>query len=465
MQVTSTDNSNGAIKTYPVLLAGGTGTRLWPVSRERYPKQLVRFIGKDSLVQATIKRLSPVMPNDKVRIVCGEEHSHEIEKHIRDLGIDPDKKLIREPCGRNTAPAILLAVLSIAREERDAVICVFPADHVIKDISKFHEKLRVAIDLAGQGFVVTFGIRPGYPETGYGYIEGGEEIAHGALAIRRFVEKPDRETAGRYFRANNFFWNSGMFAFRISVILNEYKKFQPEMLQSVKEMVLTRKKVTKKHYQALTRISFDYAVMEKTDKGVILPSEFGWSDIGSWKSLYDFLPKDGDNNVIDGDVISRETKNSFIMGHDRLIATNRVDKMVVVETPDSILVSDIDTSQDVKSIVTTLKEAGRKEYQHHRRVHYQWGSRTLLEQRQGYRVTRLIINPGLSVQFHPEASLARHLNIIKGRATISTSDCVGVVQSGEIVTLSSGEGMDLKNDGDTSLYIIQVEIFSLDGLD
>ena len=213
-------------KVYAILLAGGTGTRLCPVSRELYPKQLVKFIGNDSLVQSTIKRLSPVLDAASVRIVCGEQHFHETARHMQDIGLPAEGKIICEPSGRNTAPAILLAVLHTLSAYRDAVLCVFPADHVIGDIESFHERLKAAIRLADQGYIVTFGITPHYPETGYGYVEGGQQVSEGALTIKRFVEKPDKKTARQYITAGNFFWNSGMFAFKASVILEEFRTYK-----------------------------------------------------------------------------------------------------------------------------------------------------------------------------------------------------------------------------------------------
>ena len=278
-------------RVYPVLLAGGTGTRLWPVSRQLYPKQLVKFIGEDSLVQITIKRLTSLLDPKNIRIVCGEEHVHETARHMEEIGIKSNGKIIGEPCGRNTAPAILLAVFYVLKKEKDAILCIFPADHVIKDIKGFHTKLESAIRLAESDYIVTFGIKPHYPETGYGYIEGTQQVAEGALKIKRFVEKPDARTAKDYVTAGNYFWNSGMFTFKASVILEEFKRHQPEIFQSMQEMVVKKDRVTYQEYGKLPDISIDYAIMEKTVKGVVLPSEFGWSDIGTWKSLYEFLPK------------------------------------------------------------------------------------------------------------------------------------------------------------------------------
>jgi len=294
---------------YPVLLAGGSGTRLWPVSRELYPKQLVKFIGEDSLLQITIKMLAPVLDAENILVVCVKEHFSEIARHMEEIDIRAAGKIICEPCGRNTAPAILLGMLHILKHEEDALLCIFPADHVIRNISAFHEKLRSAIKLAEMGYIVTFGIKPHYPETGYGYIDGAGEITDQAFSVKRFVEKPDMETARRYVDAGSFFWNSGMFTFKASVMMNELKIHQPELLNKMKPLALTEGDISQEVYQLLPNIAIDHAIMEKTDKGAVLPSDFGWSDIGSWKSLYDFFPKDQSSNVIDGDVIAINTEN------------------------------------------------------------------------------------------------------------------------------------------------------------
>ena len=240
---------------------------------------------------------------------------------------------------------------------------------------------REAIDLAERGYIVTFGIRPNYPETGYGYIEGGAAASGSALRVKRFVEKPDRATAEKYIDAGNFFWNSGMFAFKVAVILEEFKKYQPQMVAAMEAIFSPDRPLANEDYDRLENISIDYAIMEKTEKCVVVPSDFAWSDIGSWKSLYDFLEKDDHNNVLDGDVIAQNTRNCFILGRDRLIAANRLQHMVVVETPDSIFVSDLEHSRDVKSIVAELKNRGRKEYQQHRTVYHPWGIAKLLEQK------------------------------------------------------------------------------------
>ncbi|MDX2502730.1 MAG: mannose-1-phosphate guanylyltransferase/mannose-6-phosphate isomerase [Deltaproteobacteria bacterium] len=445
-------------KAYAILLAGGTGTRLWPVSRELFPKQLVKFIGDDSLVQSTIKRLSPVLDADCLRIVCGQQHFHEVARHIQDIGLQADGKIICEPSGRNTAPAILLAVLNVLNADPEAVLCVFPADHVIGEMEGFHERLAAAIRLAGQGFVVTFGITPHYPETGYGYVEGGQEVAEGALTINRFVEKPDRKTAQQYIAAGNFFWNSGMFAFKASIMLEEFRTYQPGLLGKMSAIYDGTNPIDQADYDQLPDISFDYAIMEKTTRGVVLPSDFGWSDIGSWKSLYDFLPKDDDLNVIDGDVISNDTRGCFILGRDRLIATNHLENLVIVETPDSIFVSDIDHSRDVKSIVARLKATGRKEYHQHRTVHFPWGSRTLLEQKDAYSVRRLLIYPESTLETEVTPDAAMNLIAVKGSVRVDASGKPQDLTPGKTLTVSTPGNVKIENRSDKPVYLIQVHL-------
>jgi len=443
---------------YPILLAGGTGTRLWPVSRELYPKQLVKFIGDDSLVQSTVKRLIPVLDPKNIRVVCGEQHYHEIARHLDDIGIVSAGKVIREPSGRNTAPAILLAVFHIRQIVEDGILCIFPADHVIGNIHSFHERLQAAIHLAHKGHVVTFGIKPNYPETGYGYIEGGTDVSNSALMVKRFIEKPDRSTAENYVEAGNFFWNSGMFAFRVSVILKEFETYAPEMTATMEEIFSAELPLAREDYERLENISIDYAIMEKTDKCVVVPSDFGWSDIGSWKSLYDFLEKDGHNNVIDGDVIAQDTRNCFILGRDRLIATNSLRDMVVVETSDSIFVSDLEHSREVKSIVSELKDKGRKEYHQHSTVYNPWGISKLLEHESDYTTTKLTIFPNSSLRLQSDPDRVRHFLVLDGRAKIGDGVQTETLSSGDSITCAAQRQAKIENRGTNELLLIQVEL-------
>jgi mannose-1-phosphate guanylyltransferase/mannose-6-phosphate isomerase len=446
------------ISAYAVLLAGGTGTRLWPVSREHFPKQLVNFIGEDSLVQSTIKRLTPPLDPERVRIVCGEEHVNEIKRHITEIGMPAERKIIPEPCGRNTAPAILLAVFHILALERDAVVGIFPADHVIRDIDAFHEKITAAFKLAYQGYIVTFGIKPDYPETGYGYIEGAEIISEDARIIRSFIEKPDKETAQKYLAAGNYFWNSGMFAFKASVMRDEYRKLAPDLYREMEQMVANDGAVTSSGYRALPDISIDYAIMEQTGKGVLLPSDFGWSDIGSWKSLYDFLPKDDRNNVISGDVILKDTECCFILGSERLIAANRLRNAVVVDTPDSVFVSDLDNSRDVKQIVSMLKTTGREEFKTHRTIHYPWGTVTILEKQAESKVERLMMYPGKTFQCSADEQVIKHLTVVSGEGRICAKGGKNAFRKGESFQIPEQGTVKIENFGQEPLVIIQVVI-------
>ena len=446
------------LKVYPILLAGGTGTRLWPVSRELYPKQLVKFVGEDSLLQATIKRLSPVLNPENVKVVCGEQHFHETARQIENIGLTPQAKLICEPSGRNTAPAILLAVLHILAIDKDAVLCIFPADHVIQDLDGFHDRLSAAIALANDGHIVTFGIQPHYPETGYGYVECGKKVDHDARVLKRFVEKPDLATAQKYIKTGNFFWNSGMFAFKASVILSEFKSHQLELLKKMKSIFKVDKPIARKDYDQLTNISIDYAIMEKTAKGVVLPSDFGWSDIGSWKSLYDFLGKDADNNVVDGDVIVQDTRNCLILGHDRLIATNRLRDMAVIETPDSVFVSDLEHSRDVKSIVAELKEKQRPEHQQHLSVYHPWGISKLLEHKDKYTVTEVTVYPRSALELPVKPNTTYHLFVLKGQAKFNTGSEDKTLGSGKAITWRAEEPARIENAAKTQLSLIQVEL-------
>ena len=447
-----------ALNTYCVLLAGGSGSRLWPVSRELLPKQLVNLAGDNSLIQNTIKRLFPVLDAERLRIVCGEEHFFEIARHLEEINVSSDGKIIKEPCGRNTAPAILLAVLNILKKEKDAVILLFPSDHVISDPAGFHERLEKAVSLAEMDHIVTFGIKPNYPETGYGYIEGAKRVKGDAFAIKRFVEKPDEKTARRYMKAGNFFWNSGMFAFKASVLIKEFRAFEPGLLKNMQKIISNGTSISIDTYRKLPDISIDYAIMEKTKRGVVLPSDFGWSDIGSWKSLYDFLPKNDDNNVVEGDVILKDTKNCFIKGDDRLIVANELDNIVVVETPDTVFVSDLNNSKNVKSIVNELKKQGRKEYKAHTTVYRPWGTYTTLEENGNTKIKRIVVYPGakLSLQMHHHRS--EHWIVVQGTAKIVNGEQVVYLEENQSTYVPKTTRHRLENPGKVPLHLIEVQM-------
>ena len=445
------------LPVYAVLLAGGSGTRLWPVSRDRQPKQLVKFIGGDSLVQNTIKRLAPVLELDRMRVVCGREHAHEMARHMEGIGIRAEGRIISEPCGRNTAPAVLLALFHILGQEPDAVVCIFPADHVIEDVSGFHQRLASAVSLALQGHIVTFGITPHCPETGYGYIETGACIEEGASKVRRFVEKPDRETAQAYIEAGNFFWNSGMFAFKASVMMDEFQRHCPELLEKMRS-ALENEGPSDKAYADLAGISIDRAVMEKTEKAVVLASDFGWSDIGSWKSLYDFLPKDENRNVFSGDVISKDTRGCLIRSDQRLIATHHVSDLVIVETMDCVFVSGMEESRDVKDIVAALKQRDRREYHVHVTEHTPWGSRTTVNESESVTILRLAIDPGASIRLEAQAASLVHVMVAGGTVQFKMAGSEKVLTKGQSASFVGTTPVFVSNRQKNPASIVQVEI-------
>jgi mannose-1-phosphate guanylyltransferase/mannose-1-phosphate guanylyltransferase/mannose-6-phosphate isomerase len=446
------------IKVFAILLAGGKGTRLWPLSRELLPKQFATIGGPDSLIQITIKRLLPIINIENLRIVCGESHYHEIKRHMEDISIPSEDKIIKEPCGRNTAPAILLAVLNILRMHDDAIALIFPADHMVSNLSKFQSSVIAAVKLAKADFIVTMGIKPTYPETDYGYIEGGDRVNEDALTINRFIEKPDKKTAEKYIQKGNFFWNSGMFAFKSSVILEEFKAYQPDLLKSILGMVSNGGVSSGEEYKKIPAISFDYAIMERTKRGAVIPSDFGWSDIGSWKSLYDFLPKDEDNNVIEGDVIISDTRNSYIKSEGRLIVANCLRNIAVVETADALLVSDLDKSRDIKSLVNDLEMKGRGEYRAHTKVYRPWGYYIVLEEKDNTKVKRIVVNPGrrLSLQMHNRRN--EHWVVVKGVAKVINGDLTLILRENQSTYIPQKNVHRIENVSEIPLEVIEVQI-------
>ena len=444
------------LMTFPMLLAGGSGTRLWPVSRDQAPKQLAEIGGERSFLQETVQRLHPALCLDNVRVVCGKAHCDESSAHLAAIGLTTEKTIIGEPIGRNTAPAILLAVLKVLDQAsiQDALFFILPADHVIGNIPRFHERIQKAIHLAQKGYLVTFGIQPDYPETGYGYIEARKPVPGGGLAIDRFVEKPDMATARSYIDTGGFFWNSGMFAFMASAILNEFKRFEPEMLAKMTAIVSKGEPIAVAAYQDLPSISFDVAIMEKTSKGVVLPSDFGWSDIGTWNSLHAYMPKDGDGNVIAGDVIAYKTKNSLIIAQSRLVAANDISDTTIVETPDAVFVSSLETSRDVKDIVSILKQQNRREYQVHLLETHVWGSIQYLEKTDQLLVAKLLIKPNAVYEKTPQRPGPWHICLLSGDARIAHAGKQHPLQAGNSLSLNVKDEVTIRNSGKNSLLAL-----------
>lgn len=443
----------------PVIIAGGTGTRLWPLSRELYPKQLLNLTEDVSLLQATIKRIIDLPDMLPPLIVVGEEHRFLTQNQIAELGLTDEITIILEPVGRDTAPAICAAaVCARARHDEDTVILVLPADHLISKQQEFLQGLEQAKELAAAGYLVTFGITPHSPETGYGYIQKGD-----GNTVLSFVEKPDKKTAEQYLAAGNYYWNSGIFAFSIRTFLTEVRKHAPQICATMEESV-DKGRVDVPFYrleplsmEACACESIDYALMEKSDRVAVVPVDMDWSDIGSWQALWDVSAKDTDGNVVQGDVVLEDVHNSLIRAENRLVAGVGLEGTLVVETADAILVAPLAKAQDVKKIVKRIKADKKEEYRLHKTVYRPWGSYTVLEKQPRYQIKRITVKPGakLSLQMHHHRS--EHWVVVKGTAKVTCDDKVFLVRENESTYISAGHKHRLENDGVIPLELIEVQ--------
>ncbi len=445
-------------KIQPVILAGGTGSRLWPLSRELYPKQLLQLIDETSLLQTTVLRASQLVEVLPPLLVVGEEHRFITRSQVDSLGFE-ECNILLEPIGRNTAPAVCGAVEYCAKELlEDTILLVLPADHLILRKDAFQEVVTKAVDLAVDGKIVTFGIEAHHPETGYGYIEQGE-----GSSVKSFCEKPDLETAKSYLEKGNYFWNSGMFAFTIKTFREEMERLAPEILSCMRESVLLGKRdgnFFRLDEGAMTRSpsdSIDYALMEKTNRAAVVAADLDWSDIGSWHALWEVSEKDADGNVTQGDVILQDTKNCLIRSEDTLVATVGLEDVLVVETSDAVLVAPLSRAQDVKKIVTRLKKDSRSEFKLHRTVYRPWGSYTVLEQQERYQIKRITVSPGskLSLQMHHHRH--EHWVVVSGTARITNGDKVFLLYENQSTYIPAGTNHRLENPGVMDLELIEVQ--------
>ena len=445
-----------------VILAGGSGTRLWPLSRKDYPKQFLKLGDKESLLQKTVLRILNAVSAEDIIIITNNAYQFLVRNQLKAINGGIEKNIILEPAGRNTAPAIALAIKYLHDETKgssDDVIFVSPSDHIISQNSRFAGYLMSAEELAKQGHIVTFGIRPHKPETGYGYIKTGEQIEKSigsqeeAYRVERFVEKPDSATAEQYIENGSYLWNSGMFAFTAETMLSEFERHTPELSKAIEmdyEQLLSE-------FSGITDISIDYAVMEKSDRTVLLPLDIEWSDIGSWDSVYEMMEKDDNRNVHSGDVMSLDTANSLILGNKRLISTIGLDNILVVETDDALLIAKRGSAQKVKEIVSELKSSGRKETDEHLTTHRPWGSYTVLEEGKRYKIKRIVVNPGekLSLQMHHHRS--EHWVVIKGTARVVIGEEERNIHENESIYVPKSTPHRLSNPGKVSLEIIEVQ--------
>lgn len=454
----------------PVIMAGGSGTRLWPLSRQMCPKQFLRLVdSKATMLEATIQRIEglEVLP---AQLICNEQHRFLVAEQLRQLGME-QVNILLEPVGRNTAPAIALAALQAVTDTDDPILLVLAADHLIQDVQAFHDSIRNALPLAISGKLVTFGIAPTRPETGYGYIEQGEPIGKGGFLVSRFVEKPDLVTAHNYLAAGNYFWNSGMFMFRASRYLEELGCFKPEILAACRaaleraqhDMHFTR--VDTAAFAACPEDSIDYAVMERTADAVMVPLDAGWSDIGSWSALWEVSAKDAEGNVLKGDVLTQETRNTYVHTESRLVATVGVEDLVIIETKDVVLVAHRNSVQDVKKIVDRIKADGRQEHINHREVYRPWGMYDSIDTGHRYQVKRITVKPGakLSVQMHHHR--AEHWIVVSGTAKVTNGNKVYLVTENQSTYIPIGRVHALENPGVIPLELIEVQSGSYLGED
>lgn len=446
---------------YPVIMAGGTGSRLWPLSRELHPKQFLNLVDEQlSMLQATLTRLNGI-ETAAPSLICNEQHRFLVAEQLRVIGCD-NARILLEPVGRNTAPAIALSALQACQENDDAVLLVLAADHVIEDVAAFHSAINTALPLAQDGKLVTFGIVPTHAETGYGYIQRGGALYKG-FAVKCFVEKPDTATAEDYLGSGDYYWNSGMFLFKARRYLDELQTYQPKIFQACKdamaqaELDLDFIRVNAEAFANSPNISIDYAVMEKTADAAVVPLDAGWSDVGSWSSLWEALPKNQQGNALQGDILTEQVSNSFIHAESRLVTVVGVDNLVIVETKDAVLVIDKSQTQRVKELVTQLKNNNRGEHITHPEVYRPWGKYESIDNGKRYQVKRISVKPGakLSVQMHHHRS--EHWVVVSGTAKVTNGDRTFLVTENESTYIPIGEIHALENPGKIPLELIEVQ--------
>jgi mannose-1-phosphate guanylyltransferase/mannose-6-phosphate isomerase len=455
----------------PVILSGGSGTRLWPLSRKLHPKQLLPLLNETSLLQDTINRLQGLKALESTVVICNEEYRFMVAEQARMTSVGASA-IILEPIGRNTAPAIALAAFNAVQTNEDAVLLVLPADHDIKNVEAFHQAIDTGLSQAMENHFVTFGIVPDAPETGYGYIKAtGSPGVNEVAAIDQFVEKPDFETATRYLDEGGYYWNSGMFMFKASEYLKALQTFAPEIYEAshnainVAERDLDFIRVGVEEFKACPSDSIDYAVMERVSNAVVIPVDIGWSDVGSWSALHEIGDKDQDDNILIGDVESVSTKNSYVRSEHKLVTTLGVEDLIIVDTDDALLVANKNRVQDIKEIVEILSKADREEVVLHKRVCRPWGCYQGIDHSDRFQVKRITVNPGavLSLQMHHHR--AEHWIIVNGTAKVTKGDDVFTLSENESTYIPLGTKHRLENIGKIPLELIEVQTGSYLGED
>ena len=451
----------------PVIMSGGNGSRLWPQSRSLYPKQFLPLVNEQTMLQNTVFRLDGLSSVSTPLVIANEEHRFLVAEQFRQIGRKASA-IILEPVGRNTAPAVALAALKAQTisEEKDLLLLVLAADHVIQDVKAFHHAVEAALPAARDGKLVTFGIVPAHPETGYGYIKASIELINNSeqvAPVEQFVEKPNLETAQDYLTSGNYYWNSGMFLFKASRYLEELKQFRPDILEAcekamaVQDADLDFVRLDEAAFKACPDESIDYAVMEKTTDAMVVPLDAGWSDVGSWSSLADISETDESDNSILGDVLLQDTRNTYVRSEKRLIATIGVEDLIITESDDAILVAHKDRVQDVKKVVERLKAENRSEAKLHRKVYRPWGAFDSIDMGDRFQVKRITVKPGaqLSLQMHHHR--AEHWIVVKGTALVTNGDQEILLTENQSTYIPIGTVHRLENPGKFDLEMIEVQ--------
>lgn len=459
----------------PVVLAGGSGTRLWPLSRKLFPKQLISLTHDSSMLQNTLRRTHGLAGAGDPLVICNEVHRFMVAEQMRRM--DCSGRIFLESAGRNTAPAIAVAALSQCETDPETILLVLPADHVISDGRVFHDTVLKGEELARSGALVTFGIVPDGPETGYGYIYAGPPLEEGGLSetgarrIGRFVEKPDRSTAETYLASGDYLWNSGMFMFRADAVLAQLEQHAPEMVAACRQAVDKGEKdldffrLDAASFASAPSDSIDYAVMEKTDQGVVISMDAGWSDVGSWDALWKTGTKDEQNNVFKGDVVACDVHQSYIHAESRMVAAVGLENHVVVETKDAVLVAPRDRVQEVKAVVDTLKGEDREEISVHREVFRPWGSYETIDAGTRFQVKRITVKPGAKLSLQKHFHRAEHWTVVTGTAIITRDKEEIMLKENESVYIPLGAVHRMENPGKIPLELIEVQSGSYLGED
>ncbi|MCC8459730.1 mannose-1-phosphate guanylyltransferase/mannose-6-phosphate isomerase [Photorhabdus aegyptia] len=444
----------------PVIMAGGSGSRLWPLSRQLYPKQFLALVSESSMLQETISRLGKIKHQPPL-IICNEEHRFIIAEQLRQKNFN-NSGIILEPIGRNTAPAIALAALHSIQSGNDPILLVLAADHIIQNQDAFINAVSHAIFLANSDKLITFGIVPTNPETGYGYIKKGKIVNNRAYKVAEFIEKPNLDTAKYYLSKGEYYWNSGMFMFKASRYLNELERYRPDILDACRNSITGQHRdldfirLNEEAFLSCPNDSIDYAVMEKTTDAVVVPMDANWSDVGSWSAIWHINKKDSNNNSIHGDVLIENTYNSYIYSQNKLITTVGIDNLVIVETKDALLVAQKDQVQNVKKIVDTLKKNNRQEYLKHQKVFRPWGYHDTVIENQHYHVKEVIVKPGQKIATQIHNHRAEHWIVVSGTAKVYKGNQAILVTENKSTYIPVGIPHSIENPGIIPLVIIEI---------